>query len=323
MRPADLWLTVRRRAGAVRVSISVKDGEERVRWFKNLSSEVFKRGTKKAATALRRKINVAGTSFLLPVTVGISTKTRMVVSETWMPDLLSALCENKKSPTLLDVGVNVGQTLLSFKASFPQGVYRGFEPVPASVFWVQNLIKKNSITDSVVIPAGLLDVAGIVKIYVTLNNPTGSGSTMSLGIKSLKKKTANYAAVYRLDDLYEKLEIGGVDVIKIDVEGSESLVLSGAAETIQKFSPPIIIEILPEDGENRARSVQKDEINKFCEKFGYELWKVENNGSEPFCLRRWNRTVYAFGLNQEEGRDYVLLPNGYQCSNPRMQELIS
>ena len=255
--------------------------------------------------------------------VGLSTKKRMVISETCMPDLLLALCENKQNPTLLDVGVNVGQTLLSFKASFPEGVYRGFEPIPASVFYVQNLIKKNSITDSVVIPAGLSDVTGIVKIYVSSNYPTGSGSTMSLGIKSLKKKTASYAAVYRLDELYEKLEIGGVDVIKIDVEGSESLVLKGAVSTIQKFLPPIIIEILPEDGKNKARSVQKDAILKFCEQLGYELWKVEKNGSELFCLRRLNGNVHAFGLNQEEGRDYVLLPDGYQCSNPRMQLLTS
>ena len=40
----------------------------------------------------------------------------------------------------------------------------------------------------------------------------------------------------------DSLEIKNVDLIKIDAEGEEKNVLKGAKETIEKFSPQIIVD---------------------------------------------------------------------------------
>lgn len=144
--------------------------------------------------------------------------------------LYSEVGSKGQAPILLDIGVNVGQTLVSFKSFFPDGEYRGFEPISASVYYVECLIRKNSISKSLIVPIGLSDYSGVSAIYVSDNNPTGSGSTMSAGIKSLEKKVTHYASVSRLDDVFGYLDIAHVDLIKIDVEGMEPAVLRGGSE---------------------------------------------------------------------------------------------
>lgn len=50
-----------------------------------------------------------------------------------------------------------------------------------------------------------------------------------------------------IDDLVNKFELKRVDLIKIDVEGTEYDVLTGAKETINKFSPKLLVELHSSD----------------------------------------------------------------------------
>ena len=51
----------------------------------------------------------------------------------------------------------------------------------------------------------------------------------------------------KLDDLFNWEELNRLDYLKIDVEGTEQQVLSGATETIKKYRPIIQLETIIND----------------------------------------------------------------------------
>ena len=61
----------------------------------------------------------------------------------------------------------------------------------------------------------------------------------------------------------DNLELKRIDFIKLDVEGMEMSVLLGAKESIEKFKPSLMIEIIKSN---------KDEIVNFLNSFGYEIY---------------------------------------------------
>src|SRR5215472_16962963 len=67
--------------------------------------------------------------------------------------------------SFLDVGVNLGQTLLKMLTYDPARQYIGFDPQPACCFMVQRFIDENRLTNCRIVPVGLYDQNGIVTLY--------------------------------------------------------------------------------------------------------------------------------------------------------------
>lgn len=256
-------------------------------------------------------VRLEGNVFQLPISAKFATGADSSIKELWMGGLIKHLCGAKDSPTMIDIGANVGQTLLQFKAGYPNGKYRGFEPVAASVFFLQQLIRRNNLSDAQVIPLALGESTDLVEIFVTDGNPTGSGSTISTDIKCLAKKTAMLAPVFSLDDIFPKLAVESIDVMKIDVEGFEPDVLRGSEDLICQFRPPIIVEILPEDKEFPGRHIRRLEISQFLARNRYSLWEVSELAGGAFGgLREVNLTPHLSDKPISRGaRDFVMLPS--------------
>lgn len=64
------------------------------------------------------------------------------------------------------------------------------------------------------------------------------------------------AATSTLDAVVQDLGIGKVDVIKIDVDGNEQSVLQGAAETLSRNRPLILMELAPYLFDPKSRSFE-------------------------------------------------------------------
>ena len=58
-----------------------------------------------------------------------------------------------------------------------------------------------------------------------------------------------------------------LDVVRVDVEGAELLVVRGAAETLKRFHPKLILEVVPGQLANMGTSVE--ELESLVKSLGY------------------------------------------------------
>jgi hypothetical protein len=84
------------------------------------------------------------------------------------------------------------------------------------------------------------------------------------------------------DEVIQELGVTAISVLKIDVEGAELDVLRGLANTINRFSPFILCEILPVYDEateiGRMRRSRTDGVVSFLQGQGYRFARVSHDG---------------------------------------------
>lgn len=155
------------------------------------------------------------------------------------PHILRAIRKNlDKDSIFLDIGGNIGQHSL-FSSYFAKKVY-SFEPITRIYNQMLSSINMNNIFNVVPYNIGIGDENTSLDIF---------GSDINMGGSSLITSENRYKVqtvkIFKLDDVFDKIGIEKVDLIKIDVEGFELQVLMGAKETIDMYKPKILIEYSP------------------------------------------------------------------------------
>src|SRR5438552_790474 len=77
-------------------------------------------------------------------------------NRSWKSEILKCLV-HPHDGAFIDVGANVGQTLLDLHLSCPGTQYVGFEPNVACVTYLRELIKTNSMSNCQILPVALAD----------------------------------------------------------------------------------------------------------------------------------------------------------------------
>jgi FkbM family methyltransferase len=166
----------------------------------------------------------------------------------------------------IDIGANGGMhTVPLARALKNRGEVISIEPEPKNF----SILKKNILLNKLknVIPLNLAcsDSEGESTFYL---DRSGDGGHSLIKETPIKKSGEIKVKTDRLDNIIKILNIKRVDLIKIDVEGAESLVLKGAKKTLRKFHPKIIFEAWDEDYLNKSRKV--------LEPLGYKIKKVSD-----------------------------------------------
>ena len=83
-----------------------------------------------------------------------------------------------------------------------------------------------------------------------------------------------------LDAIIKEAGVSRVDVVKIDVEGSEFSVLKGAQETLAKYRPVLLVEL--DDSLLRAMGTSSAEITSFLGARGYRFHQSYDEANFEF-----------------------------------------
>ena len=70
-----------------------------------------------------------------------------------------------------------------------------------------------------------------------------------------------------IDDVLRELNLTRVDAIKVDVEGAEVYVLRGAIDTLKRFHPKLVVEVVPEQLANLGST--RDDLTSLIKDAGY------------------------------------------------------
>lgn len=187
----------------------------------------------------------------------------------------------------IDVGVNLGQTILTLLGAGLRPPYVGFEPNPMCVAYVDRLLRRNAISWVRLVPAALSDECRVLELQG--NSETDSASSIIASFRDAAYKMSQYAVAVSGDQAITAMDVGRISMIKVDVEGAELGVVKGMRQTIIRDKPCILCEILPiydpatENGAFRLRRAQ--ELNNILKVMGYDLYSVNHHGpslhSEP------------------------------------------
>jgi FkbM family methyltransferase len=257
-----------------------------------LTKALFKTGLIKNVNFTRRK-----NGFKIPLTSGEGVA-NLVGTEPWMRKILKQLLYQFPG-TFIDVGVNVGQTLLKLR-ELSQVDYIGFEPNPKCIHYVQRLIEANHFENVSLYPVGLSDKTHIAQLHYYGTGETDSAASVVYDFRQDVLKT-EYVPCFRFDELNIEESIG---VVKIDVEGSELWVLKGMQEMVKNNRPAFIMEILPVySDELQERLVRQEEIEGLLKEWNYSISRInQKTGSLT--------PVESIGIHSDlDACEYVLMPN--------------
>jgi FkbM family methyltransferase len=148
----------------------------------------------------------------------------------------------KPNDVFWDVGANIGLHSVTVKSLRPDATVVAFEPNPEIVIRLQKNMRLNG-TYLQLVQAALWDVATLRGLC--LNQPFNPGMA-TLVPNPEQSSLITYVSCYRGDDLIKDGLVPTPNVIKMDVEGAESNVLDGLAETLRsKGVRAVIFEHTP------------------------------------------------------------------------------
>jgi FkbM family methyltransferase len=221
------------------------------------------------------KVNLHGKRWLVPYVDGIGYGASGLETEPWIYLTLLNLHKSKKINAFLDIGINLGQTLIKIKSIDKEIFYFGFDPNPNCIFYVDYLSRLNNLiaTESVCVGLGqhktFLDLKyeGIEDTRATVVDVTGTFRNHMYYRK---------VPIYPLDDLNLHFEKSSNIVLKVDVEGFELEVFLGAEKFLTTFSPTLLFEVLPHHEKEEIICKQRN-IYTYLIKHGYIISRIEQD----------------------------------------------
>lgn len=210
----------------------------------------------------------------------------------WLDGIYEVMLRLREG-AFVDVGINVGQTLLKIVGIDPQRRYVGFDPQVGACFFAEQFIIENGLSQHTVLPLALSNAAGLAAL-----NVRGSGhdaqysATASMvdgfrpaGFYSLTK----FIATAKGDDVLPRLGLEAVAVIKIDVEGAELEVVEGLTASLGRFRPFVVFEVLPhyhvalgaaaDTGTVAFREGRLERLERTLRSLGYAIYQMSAAGA--------------------------------------------
>lgn len=213
----------------------------------------------------------------------------------------------------IDVGANVGQTLLDVVATNSSTTYVGFEPLVANAFYLKELIRANALSSFRVVPAGLANEAGCVSIYRKIGSIEDAGASLRADLRPARDNETDLITCLRFDDIRDHLGLNEVSFIKIDVEGAELEVVTGMKQCLEECRPIVLCEVLFTDpsADLARRKERNDRLARYLHDMRYVIRQlIKSPGGETVVDARAITAFDSAYWSVENGSlcDYLFVP---------------
>jgi len=148
-----------------------------------------------------------------------------------------------------DIGANIGLYATPFLSLVKNSGYvYCFEPNPVAAHYLSHNLAATGATNYLILPLAIADRGGTIDL--TLNPDNHGLGSVAFAKQGVKIKVD----AMTLDAAVARFGFRPPDVIKMDIEGGETLAINGMLETIERHRPALIFEL---HGRQAARETLK------------------------------------------------------------------
>lgn len=212
-------------------------------------------------------------------------------------------------PVIFDVGANVGQSVIELEKLFSMAQFHCFEPQEEC--WDEFSINTSYLGDRVKLNKFALGERRERKCFYSHDLTTGQSGFYPINLQSKdsidlnqsqarEDNRARYAdkcnvrrevMVTTLDDYVSEFDVSRIDVLKIDTQGHEPEVLSGARNFLRNVSV-IVSELMLYDFYERKNTFSS--IEKYLIPAGFSLFDISHISKNPMNGRTdWVDLIYV------------------------------
>ncbi len=169
----------------------------------------------------------------------------------------------KSGDTVIDAGAHIGSfTVMAAGEVGPSGRVVSLEPSNQNFEMLDRNVRSNHLTNVNILKlaAGSAEGTGELKLY----NRLGGNSFY---VRKVPQTGSEHVKITTLDSVFQQLKLARVDFVKIDVEGYELEVLTGASKILGDYHPKIVLET-----HDFGPSVE--DLTKYLNTFGYSVRTV-------------------------------------------------
>lgn len=154
--------------------------------------------------------------------------------------------------TILDLGAYQGYYSLYAYAKYPDAVIYTFEPLPQNYLAIQRNISRNHLDQGRIktFCAAVSDRVGTIDFYVNENGQMGNSAIY-------KGKNSIVVPTITIQDIIQQNRLDKIDILKIDIEGSEYGVFRGLDDSVLAKIDSLVAEIHLVDGENPSDLIRR------------------------------------------------------------------
>lgn len=182
---------------------------------------------------------------------------------------------------VFDIGAHAGQFTKLFAGLAPAGHVFAFEPGAYPRSLLAPMLKARGLRNVTLVPFGLSDTDGAA----VLSTPIKASGSLGFGVAHLGQAHDGRAAaeetvpLMTFDGFAARHALPRLDFVKLDVEGWEGAVLRGAARSLMRFRPALLIELVERHlarAGDAAAGVFADLVAR-----GYRAARLEGDPASP------------------------------------------
>jgi FkbM family methyltransferase len=230
-----------------------------------------------------------------------------VKNEQWMSGVLAKLLPLSKQGCFVDVGANLGQTLIKLKTLSENFKYIGFEPNPSCVFYLQELISANRFKNCTLLPCGLFSKDSILELELFGNDDADPLGSVISGFRKDKTVTKRkFVPLITYETFKRSCRPLELSLVKVDAEGAELEVLQTIQNDIAEQRPFLLMEILPVyDSKNEFRLKRQIEIECILKEIDFQLFRITKKDNHFLAFDK----IETFGIHSNiSDCDYFACP---------------
>ena len=214
----------------------------------------------------------------------------LYVGGAFEPNELSFVADTLSTGAVfVDVGANEGlYTALAATIVGHAGRVFAVEPSGRERRRLESHIDRNGLRNVTIVPCALDAESGTATLRLAESRHAGQNTLGDFAYEGVTQAGVEIVPTCTLDQLVSDHSLDHVDLVKIDVEGNETRVLTGASTTLETLRPTLVLEV--QDPSLRARGSSRADLLAQLSRWEYDVLPFSHRDGRPTRSRPVDET---------------------------------